>query len=138
MSQTKEEKALMELVALLQHAQEGDYSMSETQQVNPMSELAEQILGQYVMISQVIPAAIPMIEEILKNVKALEPIYTEFKEFLRKEIQGSILEAFAAAKRATNNNEAIALELTKLIVNQNNRLSENLNKNVQAKINGDN
>lgn len=138
MSQSKEEQALMELLALMAQGGQGEFQMPQTQQVNPMSEIANETLGQYVLISQVIPAALPLIEEIVKNVKTLQPLYTEFKEFLRNEIQGSVLEAFAAAKEATNNNDGIALELTKLIVNQNNRMSENLSKNVQAKINGDN
>lgn len=138
MSQTKEEQALMELLALMAQGGQGEFQTPQTQQVNPMSEIANETLGQYVMISQVIPAALPLIEEIVKNVKTLQPLYTEFKEFLRSEIQGSVLEAFVAAKAATNNNDSVALELTKLIVNQNNRMSENLSKNVQAKINGDN
>lgn len=138
MSQTKEEQALVELMKLLAQGGEGEFQIPQAQQVNPMSEIANETLGQYVLISQVIPHAVPLIKEIVKNVKTLQPLYTEFKEFLRSEIQGSVLEAFVAAKEATNNNDGVALELTKLIVNQNNRMGENLSKNVQAKINGDN
>lgn len=131
-SENPDVQALMALLATLEDAQ--------GEEVNPMSEAANQALMPYVVGSQVIPAAVPMIKQILDNIKTAGPLYVEVRDFLRKEITESVLIAFKQSLIITNGDQAVALELTKLIMRQNDRVGEVLSKNiqnVQKEINGD-
>lgn len=138
-----DEQKLMELLNHLQESMQnggsGEYSpeglTSQSQEdliAGVMKEAVQEKVLPYVLATKMLPELAPMLNEVFENIASLKPAYEKFRDFLQSEIRESVLGAYDASLEVTGGNQAYALELTKVIIEQGNRLSNNLNKSVDS------
>lgn len=97
--------------------------------------IAESLIKQYepyIEMTKVVPLLLPVAQEAINNMKSVMPLYEQFRDFARKELQDSVLLTFTEAKKVCES-DYTALELTKLVMTQNNRLSEVVKQAVNNK-----
>jgi len=98
--------------------------------------IAESLIKQYepyIEMTKVFPLLLPVAQEAINNMKSVMPLYEQFRDFARKELQDSVLLTFTEAKKVCESDDYTALELTKLVMTQNNRLSEVVKQAVNNK-----
>lgn len=99
-------------------------------QTEVVDSVLDKQLDEYVEFTKLIPLVVPKLNKGLENVKHLLPLYEDFRNWIRSEIQSSVLSCYSESFKATGGSEYASLELTKLMIDQPNRISDAI-KNIK-------